>query len=216
MEKHLKELKGVIPVLPTPFNDDQSIDVCEYENLLAFARGAGCEFVCLPAFGSEFYKLSADERRCILDAAFANAGDLKIIVQCNHTSPIVVQQLIQDAEGRGAIAINIALPRGFPVSEEQLFCFACSACNSTRLPIIIQDFNPGGSVIGLDFVKRLHKKCKNFRYIKYELSGLGTLINNICNVTNGKVKVLSGWGGELHVRASSRGNCWHYARYPPC
>jgi 4-hydroxy-tetrahydrodipicolinate synthase len=83
-----------------------------------------------------------------------------------------------------------------PVSEEQLLKYAQVVCRSTKLPVIIQDYNPGGIIINLDFVQKLSGEFENFRFIKYEVPGIGPLIKDIFTVTQGKVKVFSGWGGS--------------------
>jgi 4-hydroxy-tetrahydrodipicolinate synthase len=190
------DINGVIPILPTPFNADESLDESGYESILGFAERAGCKTVGLPAFGSEFYKLSAGERARILKTVFELGTGFNIIVQCNHTSPVLVKTLVEEAERMGASAINSALPRALAASENQLFDFASAVCSSTSLPVIIQDYNPGGSVIGFDFAMRLSDKYDNFKYIKYEVPGIGPLISNLIEATNGKVKVISGWGGS--------------------
>ena len=195
MDFELPDISGVVPVLPTPFNADESVDEKGYKKLLEFAATAGCHSVVLPAFGSEFYKLTAGERTRILDRAFSVSGEINIIVQCNHISPTVVQELVKDAEKRGALAINTALPRMMPVDEDQLLQYAGIVCNSTRLPVIIQDYNPGSTIVGLPFAKRLHEECANFRFIKFEVPGIGPLIRDIFDATSGRVKVFSGWGG---------------------
>ena len=205
MANILSDINGVVPILPTPFNNDESIDESAYENILSFAQSAGCATVGLPAFGSEFYKLSGEERNRILDTVFKHANGLNIIVQCNHASPVVVQGLIRDAEKRGASAINTALPRAMPVSENQLFKYASAVCSSTKLPVILQDYNPGGTIIGLDFVKKLSDEFENFRFIKYEVPGIGPMIKNILNATSEKVKVFSGWGGSYMLEQFSAG-----------
>lgn len=196
MSAIVSNINGVVPILPTPFNSDESIDEAGFENILQFAKKAGCSAVVVPAFGSEFYKLGGDERSRILDTVFKHAGDLNVIVQCNHTSPKIVQALVNDAESRGASAINTALPRMMPVSESQLLEYARIVCSSTKLPVIVQDYNPGGSIIGFDFAKKLSDEFDNFQFIKYEVPGIGPLISDILKATNGKVKVFSGWGGS--------------------
>jgi 4-hydroxy-tetrahydrodipicolinate synthase len=190
------EISGVIPILPTPFNNDESLDESGYETILGFAKKAGCKTVGLPAFGSEFYKLSPGERSRILETVFELGTGLDIIVQCNHTSPAVVKTLVAEAEKLGASAINSALPRALPVSDQHLFDFASAVCSSTGLPVIIQDYNPGGPVIGFDFAMRLSDTFDNFQYIKYEVPGIGPLISDLLEATGGKVKVISGWGGS--------------------
>lgn len=199
------DIQGVVPILPTPFHSDESIDESGYERMLAFAEKAGCRAIGLPAFGSEFYKLTGGERNKILDAVFNTDTRLGIIVQCNHISPIVVTELIGDAEKRGASAINVALPRAMPVNDDQLLAFARNVCSATDLPVIIQDYNPGGSIVGLQFAKKLSDEFPNFRFIKYEVPGIGPLINDILQATSGSVKVFSGWGASYMLELVSAG-----------
>jgi 4-hydroxy-tetrahydrodipicolinate synthase len=190
------DIHGVIPILPTPFHTDESLDETGYESILNFAKQAGCKTIGLPAFGSEFYKLSTVERSIILKTVFDQANGLNVIVQCNHTSPKVIEAMVEEAEKLGATAINTALPRAMPASEEQLLKHASTVCASTSLPVVIQDYNPGGPIIGLDFAVKLSNKFENFKFIKYEIPGIGPLVRKILEATNGKVKVISGWGGS--------------------
>jgi dihydrodipicolinate synthase/N-acetylneuraminate lyase len=57
------EINGVVPIVPTPFAPDGSIDWAALEPLLNFAVDAHVCAVCLPAYANEFYKLRDDERR---------------------------------------------------------------------------------------------------------------------------------------------------------
>ncbi len=196
MKVSISDINGVVPILPTPFHEDESLDESGYKTILGFAKAAGCKTVGLPAFGSEFYKLSAGERTRILKTVFEQASGLNIIVQCNHASPMIVKALVEEAESLGAAAINTALPRAMPVSEEQLFKYASLVCSSTSLPVIIQDYNPGGSVVGFNFAMRLSDKFENFGFIKYEVPGIGPLVSQLLEATHGRVKVFSGWGGS--------------------
>jgi 4-hydroxy-tetrahydrodipicolinate synthase len=104
--------------------------------------------------------------------------------------------MVEEAEKLGAAAINTALPRTMPASEQQLYKYASTICSSTSLPVIIQDYNPGGPLIGFDFVMRLSDQFENFRFIKYEVPGIGPLVAGILEATMGRVKVFSGWGAS--------------------
>lgn len=199
------DINGIVPILPTPFKTDETVDESGFETILSFAKNAGCTSVGLPAFGSEFYKLSGEERNKILDTVFKHANGLNIIVQCNHVSPLVVQAMIRDAEHRGAAAINSAIPRALPSSDNQLFKYAAAVCAGTKLPVIIQDYNPGGPIIGLDFVRKLGNEFENFRFIKYEVPGIGPMIKEILDATKQNVKVFSGWGGSYLIEQFSSG-----------
>jgi 4-hydroxy-tetrahydrodipicolinate synthase len=61
------ELHGVVPVVPTPFRADESIDLEGLSACIDFAVRCGVCAVCLPAYASEFYKLTEAERRLVVE-----------------------------------------------------------------------------------------------------------------------------------------------------
>ena len=62
-------IDGIIPIIPTTFDEKDRIDWSAFERLLDFACGIDVCAVCLPAYASEFYKLSDAERREIIAKA---------------------------------------------------------------------------------------------------------------------------------------------------
>ena len=60
-----KELIGVVPIIPTPFTLDEQIDENALERLVDFAVAGGVQAACLPAYASEFYKLTDEEKQKI-------------------------------------------------------------------------------------------------------------------------------------------------------
>src|ERR1022692_877015 len=55
-------IDGVVPIIPTPFQNDETIDSAAFAPLVDFAVAGRCSAICLPAYASEFYKLSDEER----------------------------------------------------------------------------------------------------------------------------------------------------------
>jgi 4-hydroxy-tetrahydrodipicolinate synthase len=55
-------IDGIIPIIPTPFNEEQEITWEDLGDLIEFARAAGARAFCLPAYASELYKLSEAEQ----------------------------------------------------------------------------------------------------------------------------------------------------------
>jgi dihydrodipicolinate synthase/N-acetylneuraminate lyase len=75
-------LTGAVPVIPTPFQEDESIDYDALASCIEFAARVGVSAVCLPAYASEFYKLSESEREQIVETAVrAAAGRVSVILQ---------------------------------------------------------------------------------------------------------------------------------------
>ena len=200
-------LTGVLPVLPTPFTPQDEVDYPALQTLVDFAAKCGVKTVVTPAFGSEFYKLDGSERQRVIETAVAQAANkqLRVVVQCNHTTPRLAAKLAAEARGLGAAAVATALPRAFAASESQLFDYARRVCDATDLPVIVQDWNPGGKSADAAFFVRLHRACKNFKMAKLEESGIGATIRSIVRETGGRVGVLSGWGGSFAIQQHSAG-----------
>ena len=189
-------MRGIIPILPTPFHADGALDLEPYPALIDFAVESGVAALGVPAFGSEFYKLDAVERGDILSRVLSLAKDrVPVMVQCNHACGTKAAAMAAQAESIGAAVINTALPRTFTGDERALLDFARQVCGATSLPVVIQDWNPGGPTMGLDFVLKLHRACPNFHFVKLEDGGIGGLVRSILQETGGAVQVLSGWGG---------------------
>lgn len=197
MEKTGFELFGVVPIVPTPFTEDEEIDEAALRKLIDFAIAGGIKAVCLPAYASEFYKLSDDEKlRVVKIAVDQAAGQIKIVAQSNHPALKIAIRLAQANVKAGADVISLAVPRifGLPESslQEYLSGFLASVPDT---PVLIQDFNPGGASISAAFIKALMGRNPNFRYLKLEEPLCAPKFEEIIRVTEGKVGLFEGWGG---------------------
>ena len=203
-----RELAGVVPIVPAPFTADEEIDFEAIRRCMAFAMRAGLKAVCLPAYASEFYKLTDAERRAVVNEAIGGSdGSVKVVAQANHPSARVAAQVAEMYEGLGASFISFALPRIFPLKEDDLLDYARTICRAVQLPVLIQDFNPGGPTVGGEFARRLADDCPNFRYLKLEESLMGPKIRGIIEATGGRIGVLEGWGGMYLMDLVPAGIC---------
>lgn len=199
-------LDGIVPVIPTPFAPDGALDPVQLADLVEFACAAGACAVCLPAYASEFYKLSEDERvRAVLAAAAAAAGRIPVIGQVNQYSAAAARDLAVRFKELGAGAICASVPRMFPLDEDGLMGHFEAILSATGLPLIIQDFNPGGPSIGPRFAARLHRAFPHFRYIKLEEPRMADKIQAIREATQDEVGVIEGWGGMYMMELAEAG-----------
>lgn len=207
-ENHIPDwLTGVLPVLPTPFTPQDEVDYPGLKSLVNFAAKCGVKTVVTPAFGSEFYKLDGGERQRVIETAMAQAArhHLRVVVQCNHTTSRLAARFAAEARNLGAAAVATALPRGFAASEGPLLDHARRVCDAMDLPVIVQDWNPGGKSVDAAFFVELHRACANFRMAKLEEPDIGATIRTILRETDGHVGVLSGWGGSYAIQQHSAG-----------
>jgi len=195
--KNKKELSGVVPIIPTPFTEKEDIDEDALRKLIDFAVTGGIEAACLPAYASEFYKLTDEEKLQVVKIAVEHsAGRIQIIAQSNHPSLKVAVKLAQANVEAGADIISLAVPRIFSLPEnslrEYLGVFMHSIPNT---PVLIQDFNPGGPSISVRLIKELIDEHSNFKYLKLEEPLGAPKFEEIIKTTEGRVGLLEGWGG---------------------
>lgn len=199
-------IDGIMPVIPTPFHENEDIAWEELAGLIDFAVTANACAVCLPAYASEFYKLSSEERLQVVETAVqASAGRIPVVAQVNSPSVrLAVHDALQAAK-LGASAISTAVPRLFATSEDDLFRYFDTLLSQVSLPFIIQDFHPGGPTITAQFIQRLHQTHAHFRYVKLEQPLMAGSIEAIRTATDGGVGVLEGWGGMYTLELAAAG-----------
>lgn len=201
-------LEGVVPVIPTPFRKDESIDFEALASEIEFAVKCGVRAICLPAYGSEFYKLTEEERRLVVEKAVgAAAGRLAVIAQSNHPSAGKAADLARRHTDLGADLISFAIPRQFAVPMADMLEYCRRICRATSLPILIQDFNPGGATIGAEFAAQLASDCPNFGYLKLEEPLMSAKVKSIQSATAGRIGILEGWGGMYMLDLVNTGIC---------
>lgn len=191
------ELFGVVPIIPTPFTENEEIDEDALRNLIDFAIDGGIRAVCLPAYASEFYKLTDDEKLQVVRVAVERAaGRLKIVAQSNHPSLKVAIKLAQANVKAGADVISLAVPRIFSLPENSLKVYLSEFLQSIpNTPVLIQDFNPGGSSISVGFIKELMDENPNFKYLKLEEPLCAPKFEQIIQATDDQIGLFEGWGG---------------------
>lgn len=189
-------VRGVLSVLSAPFDERGALVLKDVARQVEAAVAFGIAGVCLPAYGTEFYKLIDDEKIALVAAAAeASSGRIPVFGQANHDASLHALELAKRLCDAGADHISFALPRRFAIPEADLLTFAAQICNAVDVPILVQDFNPGGTTVGAGFCRALRDRCSNFRYIKLEEPLLGPKLRAIKQVCHGEVNVFEGWGG---------------------
>ena len=193
----LSDLTGVVPIIPTPFLDNEEIDEKSLRELVEFAIASGLQAVCLPAYASEFYKLTDEEKLLVVKIAVDQAaGRIKIIAQSNSPSLKIATKLAQANVASGADIISLAVPRIFSLPEASIQAYLSSFFQSIpETPVLVQDFNPGGASLSVALINSLRIKHPNFKYLKLEEPLCAPKFSEIIKSTEGEVGVFEGWGG---------------------
>jgi len=134
-------------------------------------------------------------------------GRIPVIAQVNHPSARIAAEVARRVQDLGASVVSSAAPRLFPLAEEDLLRYFTHLAQAIRLPLLVQDFNPGGPTVGASFAKRLKEAAPNFAYLKLEEPMMGEKLKSILSATAGAVGVLEGWGGLYILELVPAGIC---------
>ena len=202
------QLEGIIPIVPTPFKTNQEVDWESLRALVDFACVSGACAMCLPAYASEFYKLSEDEKLlAISEAVQQSSGRIPVIGQVNTFSAEQAKETALSIQRAGANAVSVSVPRLFPLGEHDILRYFDRILSAIDIPLVIQDFNPGGPTVSLDFIADLHRTHPQFRYIKLEEPLMASKVEAIVQKTSGEIGVLEGWGGMYMLELTPAGIC---------
>lgn len=201
-------LQGVIPILATPFtNDGLDIDYDDLRSMIDFVIKEGVHGVALLGVASEFYKVSEEERRRMIEVTIEHtAGRVPVIVNITqHASELAVKDA-RHAEEAGAAAIMLIPPYFMSPSNAAVNHHIQAVAGQTELPMIIQ-YAPDVTGVGIPletFLDFSHSR-KGPVYIKAESIPPGTLISTLIDKTNGKMGVFIGNSGRQMIDALNRG-----------
>ncbi len=189
-------LQGVVPVLCTPIESDETIDESSLRAEVDFAFDCGAVAVCAPAYGSEFYKLSDRERyrvaQVVLDQA---AGRIPVLVSTGSGSIHSTLEFSEGAASWGATGVLVAAPRLVPLGVCETLSYFEAVCNRVKLPVILQDADFTGGGLPVQLFVDLAERCPNFQFAKLENPLAGGKCKQIIERSGGRVQVLFGWGG---------------------
>ena len=201
-------LRGVVPVLVTPFHEDASIDESSLRKQIDFCIANGASGLCAPAFGSEYYKLSDAERWRVAEVVVQHSAHrVPILVNTGSPSIRATVDFSQYAESLGADGVMVVAPRVVPLGGAELRVFFEEVCRSIKIPVMLQDADFQGAGLPARLFIDLAEQCPNFQFVKLENVLPGERCREIIKQSGGKVKVLYGWGGVRLFDGLAHGAC---------
>ena len=189
-------LRGVVPVMLTPFGADEGIDTTSLRKEVDFAIEGGASAVCAPAFASEYYKLSDPERyevaRIVVDQT---AARVPVFVSTGSGSVRSTVEFCHYPESIGAQGLMVAVPADVPLGCQEVTRFYEAVCSSVKVPVMIQDADFSGSGLPAALFVDLAERCPNLRFAKLENVLAGEKCAEITQRSRGRVRLHFGMGG---------------------
>jgi 4-hydroxy-tetrahydrodipicolinate synthase len=131
---------GVIPILATPFQDDESLDLVSWRRMIEFMVALKVDGITILGVLGESNRLSDHERETLIASAVATVGKrIPVIVGTSHSGTGVAQYLAAMAEKLGADAVMVAPAKEPMPGDERVVEYYRRIAASTALPIVLQD-----------------------------------------------------------------------------
>lgn len=191
-----KQMRGIMPIMQTPFTADGS-DV-DYEGFAKMCDSTvqdGSGAIALFGYGTEFYKLSDEERvKMVKTAVKAVNGRIPVIASITAGSTEVAVNTAKLYEDLGVDAVMCLSPSVIAPSTPALTQHIIEVGNSVNLPSIIQ-YTPGsgGGKLTPDSIKKICDECKNKLSIKAEAIPTPPFVDSVREITGGKIDIYSGY-----------------------
>ena len=199
-----EEMRGVFPILVTPFDEGAQIDEESLRRLIEFNLEAGVHGLGV-ALGSEVFKLTEAERvavtRIVVDQV---AGRVPVVINTGAQGTDVAVHYSRMAEENGADALMVLPPSFFPVSAEEIAAYYRAISDAVPLPIFIQDLP--ASPIAPALARRLAEACEWVRYIKVESLPVVERVAAMASQAGDRLTVFGGAGGDFFIEELRRGS----------
>jgi 4-hydroxy-tetrahydrodipicolinate synthase len=136
---------GVIPILATPFRDDESLDLDSWQRLLEFNAAIGVDGVTILGVLGESNRLNDEERATLIETAVTVVGKrFPIIVGTSASGTRTAAFLSRMAQDLGADAVMVT-PSKEPIpNDDRVVELYREVANAFSLPIVLQD-HPGST-----------------------------------------------------------------------
>jgi 4-hydroxy-tetrahydrodipicolinate synthase len=140
VDRHVSQLSGYAPALPTPFDQDDRIDGKAFERLCDLQIGSGATALVVCGTTGEAPNLTATEHGRLIDIAVDVAqGRVPVIAGAGSNATEHAIELTNDAEAHGADAILSVVPYYNRPTQAGLFAHFRAIAAQTCLPVILYD-----------------------------------------------------------------------------
>jgi 4-hydroxy-tetrahydrodipicolinate synthase len=176
-------LTGVVPVVPTVFHDDETLDLEGTARVVDHLIDAEVDGLCLLANFSEQFSLTDEERdvvaRTLLDRV---AGRVPVIVTTSHFSARVAAERSRRAQEMGAAMVMLMPPfvgASMAVPPEQVLHYFRTVGEAIDIPIMMQDAPMSTTPLPVPLFSQLLTGVDRVSYAKVETPGAAEKIREL-------------------------------------
>lgn len=206
----MKEIKGICPIIATPFLENGDVDYEGLEKLVAHLIDGGCHAVTLFGIAGEYYKLTDAERdnmaKIVIDTC-KKKGGTSILSVTDHATELAAKRAAQ-FEAMGADCLMMLPPFFLKPGASWLYEHMKAIANGAPNTPIMAQYAPEqtGVAIPPETFKKLGAECPNVIYYKIECKPAGPYISTLEKLTEpNPAKIFVGNAGFQLIEAMDRG-----------
>lgn len=195
----IRELRGVVPYLPTPFTAAGAVDEAALRRLCDHLIGAGVHGLTPLGSTGEFAYLDfAAKERVVAATVEAAAGRVPVIAGVAATTTADAVAQARRWAALGADGVLAVLEAYFPVPDSGVVDYFTAVADATALPVTLYT-NPNfqRSDLSLDAIDRLSHH-PNILFVKDASTNTGRLLS-ILDRTEGRIGVFA---ASSHITAA--------------
>lgn len=198
------KIRGVVPILVTPFDEAGRIDEASLRSLIEFNIGAGVHGLGV-ALGSEVFKFTESERdaviRCVVGAV---RGRVPVVINTGAAGTDLAIHYSRRAEELGADALMVIPPSFMPVGAEEIADYYRQISRAVGIPIFLQDVPQAPISPGLAL--RIAQDCEHAIYIKVETLPVTSKVADMAAAAGAQLTIFGGAGGSYFIEEMRRGS----------
>ncbi len=138
---------GVIPILATPFRDDESLDLESWQRLIEFMAALGVDGITILGVLGESNRLTDEDRSRLIETAVSVVNKrIPIVVGTSHTGTRACEHLSRMAQDLGADAVMVTPSREPVPSDDRIVEAYQRLAQRITIPIVLQD-HPASSEV---------------------------------------------------------------------
>ncbi len=190
--------QGVFSVLPTPFNDDGSLDLESLRKVVDLYLSADVGGVTVLGVTGEVARLQDRERTVVLETVIDQVrGRVPVIVGTSADGLHRCIEYSRNARAAGGAAVMVSPPRMPKLSSEAVVAHFRSLAAAVDMPIVIQDYPPtSGYAMEPALLARIAREVPQARTIKLEDPPTPLKTTRILAQSQGmEIDILGGLGG---------------------
>lgn len=198
-------IKGVVPALTVPFNDDQSLNLDGFARLTDIVIKDGVDGLLVNGCTGESWSLSADERFQVFRTAVEVAdGRVPVIAGCSDIFASNVIAKIRQAEKAGCAVAMVSAPWYVIPGPDEIMDHYKTILAVSELPILLYNIpRRTGVHLTVDMVDRLADHPKVIA-IKESSKDWGVL-SSIIRRTSDRIGVFAGYASFFGLAALQEG-----------